>query len=540
MVPLTQEERHGPEPWLAKQPLCVAGRPERARLPYAIALAMFGRFKGHGSDYIRWHWSRHCDPPWPAKVLEAQLQEAKAELEKQRQRQADEYRADELEDEYDITATKYYDEEYLDYITQQQWQVEGLIVKLQAAMWAGPIKTLKTLTLIDLMLSCGSGKPFLGHFAVSRPCPVLMFFGENTRAHVARQLVRIAAAKGIDITAVPLHLSYRMPDLADDKALADLSFLVRQRKIGLVIFDPIYLAFPGIGGSATNVFDMGNLYRKAAAACLDSGATPVFSTHSTKELRPGEPMALSDLIFAGAGEFARQWVLFNRRQGYDPARPGEHSIIMSYGGAVGHTGVLTLGVNEGELRPDFGGRKWEATVGPCLLPRGGRPRKQEGEKADKLREYAERVVKAATELGRPGEPVKAKAVKAHAGISGSNYLKAVQLLEEEGRATSETVETRRGKKVYKTTLLRLTTTGTETDSSGRSPCPRTTGTETPSPVTVHGDKMCVPAICPTGTETRGGKTKPRNQITRRRRASDEALTRRGRRCGGDRPPPQGA
>ena len=110
---------------------------------------------------------------------------------------------------------------------------------------------------------------------------------------------------------------------------------------------------------------MGERYRNAAAACLDCCATPeAFLTHSTKDLSPGKLMVLSDIIFAGGGEFARQWCLFNRQEEYDPRQPGEHSLSMSYGGAAGHSGVLSIGISEGELSPDFSGRKWEVTVGP--------------------------------------------------------------------------------------------------------------------------------------------------------------------------------
>src|SRR3989442_617871 len=75
-------------------------------------------------------------------------------------------------------------------------------------------------------------------------------------------------------------------------------------------------------------------------------------------------MQLGDLAGAGVAEFARQWILLSRRKPYDPGRPGEHRLIMNYGGSAGHCGVLAIDVREGELQPGGPPRTWEVTCSP--------------------------------------------------------------------------------------------------------------------------------------------------------------------------------
>ncbi len=94
----------------------------------------------------------------------------------------------------------------------------------------------------------------------------------------------------------------------------------------------------------------------------DLGCSVILVHHFKKTvLNQYEPASMEDLAFAGFQEFARQWILLNRRSPYDPDRGGEHELWMSSGGSAGHGGLWGLDIKEG-TRDTPSGRFWDVNI----------------------------------------------------------------------------------------------------------------------------------------------------------------------------------
>jgi replicative DNA helicase len=251
----------------------------------------------------------------------------------------------------------------------REWLIDRILVLGQPGVVGGPKKVLKTSIIVDMVVSLGSGRPFLGRFAVPRRRRVAVFSGESDAATLQETARRVCAARRVPLADCTVHWALTLPRLNHAEHRLALRNFLHENKVQVVFIDPLYLCLAA--GSrpvtATNLYEIGPLLWDAARTCLDAGATPIFAHHATKAAAkrprgPAESLDLDDLAFAGIGEFARQWVLLARQE---PFRPdlGRHRILMTAGGSAGHSGAWELTIDEGVVRQDFAGRKWEVQVG---------------------------------------------------------------------------------------------------------------------------------------------------------------------------------
>jgi hypothetical protein len=250
---------------------------------------------------------------------------------------------------------------------QLEWLVQRLLVRGQPGVLGGPKKVLKTTLGIDLAVSLATGSPFLGHFKVYKPHRVLLISGESGEAVLQETGRRVCKARGIDPYSLAVHWSFRLPQAGNVLDRAELHKGIKDLGVGVVLLDPLYLSL--LAGTDPREVEAGNLYQigpllsDLSRACLDAGATPLLFHHARKNVAlDGDPMDLEDLSFSGIQEFARQWLLVNRVEPYDPAAPGRHRLWLAAGGSAGHGGLWELDVAEGELGDDFAGRKWDVAV----------------------------------------------------------------------------------------------------------------------------------------------------------------------------------
>ena len=251
---------------------------------------------------------------------------------------------------------------------RHRWLIKRILARDQPVLWGGPKKSMKTSMMIDAAISLGSGKPFLNTFEIPQRVKVAVLSGESGAITIRETALRVAKSKNVALASCDVIWGFDLPRLGVDEDLMALTAALRENKVEVVFIDPAYLCLLA-GNSelqANNMFSIGPLLMRVAKVCQEIGATLILVHHSTKpagmvRMQAGEPLELEDLAYAGFQEFARQWVLINRRQKYEPGS-GKHCLWLNIGGSAGQSGCWGVDVNEGALADDFSSRNWSVQV----------------------------------------------------------------------------------------------------------------------------------------------------------------------------------
>lgn len=215
--------------------------------------------------------------------------------------------------------------------------IKRFLVSGQPCILGGPKKVLKTSLLVDLAVSLGTGTPFLSDplFAVPDSVNVLLLSGESGGFTLQETAKRIAKARNRSLSSASIYWGFDLPQLGNPTHLNELADEIGMREIKVAIIDPAYLCLLAAGTSAnitSNVFAMGQLLKGLSEIGRQTNCTLIIAHHTRKTDRssPFGVPDLEDLSGSGFAEWARQWVLLNRREAYK-AGTGEHRLWLMYG-----------------------------------------------------------------------------------------------------------------------------------------------------------------------------------------------------------------
>jgi hypothetical protein len=299
---------------------------------------------------------------------------------------------------------------------------------------SGPRKAQKTTIALDAAISIVSGKPFLGCREVLQAGPVLFLSGESGLPTLRETALRICRAKEINLGDLDgLHVSTQLPVFENAESLQRLRRTIKVTGAGALFVDPVYLCMSG--ADAANLFSMGAQLRPISELCQQVGATLVLCHHNkrTTGRERFSPPELDDIAWSGFAEFARGWLLIDRREAYQPGT-GVHKLWLSIGGSAGHSSLLAVDICEG-LRSDPEGRRWDVVVQTAeqaiVEARRQKDDRRAARRADQQGDDRRRLLEA---LRRCPKGDTLRKLRELAGLSGERAGDAIRCLIGEGRA----------------------------------------------------------------------------------------------------------
>ncbi|MGN6545925.1 MAG: PriCT-2 domain-containing protein [Aureliella sp.] len=295
--------------------------------------------------------------------------------------------------------------ELLDANFNDEYIIEDCLVAGQPSTTSGASKAMKTWIEAARAVALISGKPFLGRFAVNRPCSVFFATAESGKATVQRTIRAIARWMDVDLRAIDpgmLTFCWWVPRVSDAELLDYFAYEAEKSKAEVCTIDPLYQV---LDDAQSSYILNGRQLADLSNRILALGATPILVDHakrSSQNVKEFEPLELEDISGAGKAEYFRQWLLVSRRSKFapEPGQPRNHELWLTLGGSAGHASTWALDIEE-TIHSDRS-RDYEVATAPrseVVQQRSEARKEQAKSKADQRAEALEaRMQRKADEL----------------------------------------------------------------------------------------------------------------------------------------------
>lgn len=244
-----------------------------------------------------------------------------------------------------------------------EWYVKNLLVAGNPCVFGGPMKSLKTSILTDLVVSLATATRFLGHFEVPRRFRVGFLSGETGRYVIRQNAQQMFWTRELNLKDDKnIVWGFTLPQIGHDGHLKAVEKLITDNGLEALTIDPLYLTIDGSTIDVKSMFSLGPILDAFGKLCLGHNCLPIIAHHFVKSREnPYSPPEMTELAYGGVSQWMRQWCLVSRRESYD-ATSGIHKLHWRHGGSFGHAGELSLDIDTGIIRDDFTGRKWSVVV----------------------------------------------------------------------------------------------------------------------------------------------------------------------------------
>lgn len=316
-----------------------------------------------------------------------------------------------------------------------EYFIPGILAKRNFCLVAGPSKGCKTTVLVELALSLSSGAKFLNEFCIPALVRVGIISAESGPGVLQETARRIAKSKPWRNLADYENLiwKFNVPKLSEPGAVRKLIRFVKEYGLDVLILDPFYL-MAGLSEDAGNMFVVGRLLAELQIVGNETGVTLVVA-HHFKKLGFADQYSTPELgmvAWSGFEQYARQWLLLNRREAYD-AEVGLHKLWLAAGGSAGHGGLFAVDAHEGR-QSNPGGRCWEVSVTKASEARQQAKRERDEQKEADLTGKLERDIEAVLEaLGKHPDGISKSLLRDLTGV-GARIGKILPVILADGRA----------------------------------------------------------------------------------------------------------